>query len=55
LNSCKSLLFHGGDTGSIPVRDAKKPFLLNRAFHSPPFVERLARIAEALLKLLTAR
>jgi len=22
LNSCKSLLFHGGDTGSIPVRDA---------------------------------
>ena len=20
LNSCKSLLFHGGDTGSIPVR-----------------------------------
>jgi len=23
LNSCKSLLFHGGDTGSIPVRDAK--------------------------------
>lgn len=23
LNSCKSLLFHGGDRGSIPVRDAK--------------------------------
>jgi hypothetical protein len=23
LNSYKSLLFHGGDTGSIPVRDAK--------------------------------
>ncbi len=23
MNSCKSLLFHGGDTGSIPVRDAK--------------------------------
>jgi len=23
LNSCKSLLFHGGDTGSIPVLDAK--------------------------------
>jgi hypothetical protein len=22
LNSCKSLLFHGGDTGSIPVRAA---------------------------------
>ena len=22
LNSCKSLHFHGGDTGSIPVRDA---------------------------------
>jgi len=22
LNSCKSLLFHGGNTGSIPVRDA---------------------------------
>ena len=21
--SCKTLLFHGGDTGSIPVRDAK--------------------------------
>jgi hypothetical protein len=23
FNSCKSLLFHGGDTGSTPVRDAK--------------------------------
>ena len=23
MNSSKSLLFHGGDTGSIPVRDAK--------------------------------
>jgi hypothetical protein len=23
LKSCKSLLFHGGDTGSIPVQDAK--------------------------------
>ena len=23
MNTCKSLLFHGGDTGSIPVRDAK--------------------------------
>ncbi|HEY4425927.1 MAG TPA: hypothetical protein VGN10_17075 [Pyrinomonadaceae bacterium] len=23
MNSYKSLLFHGGDTGSIPVRDAK--------------------------------
>ena len=26
LNYCKSLLFHGGDTGSIPVRDAKLEF-----------------------------
>src|ERR1043166_5984224 len=27
LNSCKSLLFHGGNTGSIHVRDAKLEFL----------------------------
>ena len=26
LNSCKSLLFHGGNTGSIPVGDAKLEF-----------------------------
>jgi len=26
LNSTTSLLFHGGDTGSIPVRDAKREF-----------------------------
>ena len=27
LNSYKSLLFHGGDTGSIPVRDANNCYL----------------------------
>src|ERR687892_729946 len=34
LNSCKSLLFHGGDTGSIPVRDATNSITYKKSrFH----------------------
>lgn len=39
LNSCKSLLFHGGDTGSIPVRDANTVTTCERGWTSTAFSE----------------